>query len=162
MTIFAINNRLAGSEQALSSSYKTITAIAAQTSGLRRAWIYELEVGADGTLNTSTDTQVVFDFSRLTGGGTSTSATPNPVDVADTACTTVGSVNYSAEGTITGTITGTLSLIQSVGTSPAVSTLAVPFTPCIPASASNTGIAVNSVAASTGGQTSVVVSGFQL
>lgn len=64
--------------------------------------------------------------------------------------------------TITGTLSGTMSFIQGVGTSPAVSMLTVPFTPCIPASAANTDLVVHSVAASTGGQTSVIANGFQL
>jgi hypothetical protein len=42
-----------------------------------------------------------YDVSRQTAAGTSTSATPNPLDSANRAAGTVASVNFSAEGTIT-------------------------------------------------------------
>jgi len=65
--------------------------------------------------------------------------------------------------TITGTITGTLTQRQSVGTAPlTITTSPTPYQPCIPASAPDTAIAVNSVAASTGGNTAVNVWGYQL
>lgn len=100
MAQYSINNRLAGSQQNLSSSFKTIVALTAATASLRRAWIYEVEVGADGAPN-ATDCAIVYDWSRQTAAGTSTSATPNPLDTADTAAGTVGTVNFTAEGTIT-------------------------------------------------------------
>src|SRR6478672_9816038 len=48
--------------------------------------------------------------------------------------------------TITGTISGTMNFTQPVGTAPAVGTLNRIFSPCIPGSAINTAIAVNSIA----------------
>jgi hypothetical protein len=68
--------------------------------------------------------------------------------------------------TVTGTITGTLTWavgapITAAGTTGA--TLTVPFNPCIPASAVNTGIAVNSGALGTSGVNNDVNAwGFQL
>ncbi len=108
---------------------------------------------------------------QITGSGTGTTAATTA-----TLAGTSGKVTYlcgftinstatagiTGTATVTGTITGTLSFVQGVGTSPAISTLTVPFTPCIPASASNTDIVVHSVAASTGGVTSVVANGYQL
>lgn len=64
--------------------------------------------------------------------------------------------------TVTGTISGTLSFIQNVGGATAAGILTQPFSPCIPASATNTGIAINSVAAGTGGNTAVTAWGYQL
>jgi hypothetical protein len=65
--------------------------------------------------------------------------------------------------TVTGTVTGTLSFIQGAfAATTGASTLNVPMMPCVPASAQNTGIAVNSIAAGTGGNTAVAAWGFQL
>lgn len=64
--------------------------------------------------------------------------------------------------TVTGTITGTLNYIQNVGSATAAGLLSQNFSPCIPGSAVNTGVAVNSVAAGTGGATAVTAWGFQL
>lgn len=64
--------------------------------------------------------------------------------------------------TVSGTVTGTLSYIQNVGSATAAGILTQTFNPCIPSSAVNTAIAVNSVAAGVGGNTAVVAWGFQL
>lgn len=102
MALYSTNNRLAGTQQNLTSTFKTIVALTAATGAatLKRGWIYEVEVGADGAPN-STDCAIVWDWSRQTAAGTSTSATPNPLDTADTAAGLVASVNFTAEGTIT-------------------------------------------------------------
>ena len=68
----------------------------------------------------------------------------------------------AGSATVTGTITGTLNYIQNVGSATAAGILQQTFSPCIPASATNTGIAVNSVAAGTGGNTAVAAWGYQL
>lgn len=102
MALYSINNRLAGTQQALTTTFKTQMALTAATGAatLKRGWIYEWEVGADGTPN-ATDCAIVYDWSRQTAAGSSTSATPNPLDSADTAAGLVGTVNFTAEGTIT-------------------------------------------------------------
>jgi hypothetical protein len=64
--------------------------------------------------------------------------------------------------TVTGTVTGTLNYIQNVGTATAAGTLTQTFSPCIPSSAINTGVAVISVAAGIAGATAVTAWGFQL
>ena len=42
-----------------------------------------------------------YDISRQTAAGTSTAVTPNPLDSATRAAGTVGSANFTAEGTVT-------------------------------------------------------------
>lgn len=64
--------------------------------------------------------------------------------------------------TVTGTISGTLSFRQGASVTPAIANLEVDFNLPIPANAVNTAIAVNSIAAGTGGNTTVTVWGFQL
>lgn len=102
MALYSINNRLAGTQQNLTTTFKTIMSLTAATGAatLKRGWIYEWEVGADGAPN-ATDCAIVYDWSRQTAAGTSTSATPNPLDSADTAAGLVCTVNFTAEGTIT-------------------------------------------------------------
>jgi len=100
MALYAISNTQAGSQQSLTSSYKTIVVLTAATATLRRAWFYEAEMGADGAPS-NTDGPVVFQWSRQTAAGTATSATPNPLDAADGIAGTVAAVNATAEGTVT-------------------------------------------------------------
>lgn len=102
MALYSSNNRLAGTQQALTTTFKTQMSLTAATGAatLKRGWIYEWEVGADGAPN-ATDCAIVYDWSRQTAAGTSTSATPNPLDSADTAAGLVCTVNFTAEPTIT-------------------------------------------------------------
>jgi hypothetical protein len=69
----------------------------------------------------------------------------------------------TANSTVTGTVTGTLNFTQ--WTAPLASGIGLNeqiFTPCIPSSAINTGIAVISAAPGSGGVVSVAAWGFQL
>lgn len=69
----------------------------------------------------------------------------------------------TANSTVTGTVTGTLNFTQ--WTAPNASGLGLTemiFTPCVPSSAINTGIAVISAAPGTGGVVSVTATGYQL
>lgn len=100
MPNFSVNNLLGGTQQALSSSFKTIIALTAQTSGLKRGKVYDFMFGQDGT---PADNAVTWDISRQTAAGTATAATPNPLDSADGVAATVGAINATAEGTITAT-----------------------------------------------------------
>jgi hypothetical protein len=52
MARYSLSNTLAGTEQNLSSSFKTLDVVTAAT--LRRGWIDEVIVGADGSIS-STD-----------------------------------------------------------------------------------------------------------
>lgn len=98
MANYSVSNTLAGTQQNLSTSYKTLVALTAATATLKRAKVYDVMVGTDGT---PADNAVVYDISRQTAAGTSTAATPTALDPADAASGTVGSVNFTAEGTIT-------------------------------------------------------------
>jgi hypothetical protein len=98
MAAFHSSNLLGGTQQNLSSSYKTLLALTAATATLTAAEVFELAVGVDGT---PADNAIQWDLSRQTAAGTSTAVTPNPVNGAKRAAGTVGSANFTAEGTIT-------------------------------------------------------------
>lgn len=101
MAKYSTSNTLAGTQQNLSSSYKTVTAVwSSNATSLRRGLIYDFEVGIDGAPN-STDCSVAWDISRLTADGTATSATPVALNPADGAMLGVSKVNFTVEGTIT-------------------------------------------------------------
>ena len=102
MALYAFNNVMAGTQQALSSSYKTILAVTAATGAatLRRGWLYEFEIGADAVPN-STDCPISYNILVQTAAGTATSITPNPVDVGgqDAAAQLTYVANATVEGT---------------------------------------------------------------
>ncbi len=98
MPNYNASNQQAGTPQVMSSSFKTLLIVNAQTASLRRGRLYELDVAADGTPG---DTELLYDVSRQTAAGTATSVTPNPLDPADTAALSAASANATAEGTIT-------------------------------------------------------------
>jgi len=89
-----------GNQATVSSSYKSAAVVTAGATAMRRGKVAEMILGASANPN-ATDTYLQFDLSRQTAIGTATSFTPNPVDPADTACTALGSVNATVEGTIT-------------------------------------------------------------
>lgn len=68
----------------------------------------------------------------------------------------------AGNATVTGTISGSLNFIQNVGAATAAGMLTQTFSPCIPASGQNVGIAVNSAAAGIAGNTAVNAWGYQL
>src|SRR5579871_1707555 len=98
MPLYAAGNSIGGTQQAMSTSYKTLLALTAATAALKRGKLYDLLIGTNGT---PADNVMEFDVSRQTAAGTSTGVTPNPLDAADVAAGTVGSANFTAEGTIT-------------------------------------------------------------
>lgn len=98
MANYAVSNALVGTLQAITSTYKTLLAITAQTTSLRRSKLYDFTFG---TLGTPADQSYEWDISRQTAVGTSSVVVPNPLDPADAAAFTVGSANFTAEGTIT-------------------------------------------------------------
>lgn len=99
MAQYSTNNRQAGTQQVMTATFKTLLQLSAATATLRRSWMYEVEVGADGPPNAS-DCAIVWDFSRSSTLGTGTTATPSPLDTADPACGTVSTVNYTVEPTV--------------------------------------------------------------
>ncbi len=104
MAIYGVNNTLAGTQQNQASTYKTALAITALTGAttLRRAWIYEFEVGADGVPN-STDCPIMYNIQKGTAGtqANSTAVTPNPVDMGggDAAALISCYANFTTEPT---------------------------------------------------------------
>jgi hypothetical protein len=100
MALYSGNNDLAGTKQAITTSYKTLLAYTAATATLRRFKVYDVMVG---TLGTPADQSYDFDISRQTAAGTATSITLLALDPADAASDTVAVANATAEGTITAT-----------------------------------------------------------
>jgi len=102
VAIYSESNKLAGAQQNLSASPgKTLVNLTALTGAatLKRGWIYECEIGADGAPN-ATDCAITWEFMRNTSVGTGTAATPSPTDPADTAAGLVATVNHTAEPTL--------------------------------------------------------------
>ena len=102
MALYATSNKLAGTQQNLAASPgKTIVNLTALTGAatLKRGWIYEWEVGADGPPN-ATDCAITWEFIRNTTVGTGTAVTPSPLDLADPAAGLVGTANHTVEPTM--------------------------------------------------------------
>src|SRR5262245_16013417 len=100
MAKYALSNGSAGTQQANTTTYKTQWDLTAATGAttLRRAWIYDVVFGADGT---PADNEVSYVINRQTTTGTRTSATPAPIDAADAAALITAGVNTTIEPTIT-------------------------------------------------------------
>lgn len=98
MARFAIGNDMGGSQQAMSGTYKTLTAAWAVTAALRRQKVFDILIGTNGT---PADNYMEFDLSRQTADGTASSVTPTLLDPADGAMAGSAKANYTAEGTIT-------------------------------------------------------------
>ncbi len=103
MARYSVNNRMAGSQQALTTTLKSQTLIQAVTATLGRGQIVEIAVGADGPPN-ATDCQIVYDVARSTTLGTASAPSPaaNPVNPADVVTRSVTAVNHTVEPTVTG------------------------------------------------------------
>jgi hypothetical protein len=100
MSKYSTSNSNGGTQQAISATYKTMLSLTAQTTGITRGKLFHFAVG---TVGTPANNSMEYDISRQTAAGTSTSTTPNPIDPADAAAGTIGSGNFTAEGTITAT-----------------------------------------------------------
>jgi hypothetical protein len=98
MAQYATNNLLGGTQQAISSSYKTLLSVYATSGALRRLAVYDVTFATNGT---PADNYMQYDISRMTADGTGTGVTPNPLDPADTASSATSKANYSAEPTVT-------------------------------------------------------------
>jgi len=102
MALYSTNNKQAGTQQSIAASPgKTMINITALTGAatLKRGWIYEWEVGADGAPN-ATDCAITWEFMRNSTVGTGTAVTPSPLDTADTAAGLVGTANHTVEPTL--------------------------------------------------------------
>lgn len=100
MALYGVNNRLAGTQQALAATFKTLVALSSVTATLKRGRLWEVDFGADGAPN-ATDCQIVWDISRQTGAGTGSAATPTPLNPADVASGITALVNCTVEPTVT-------------------------------------------------------------
>jgi hypothetical protein len=102
MALYSENNKQAGTQQNLAASPgKTLINLTALTGAatLKRGWIYEWEVGADGAPN-ATDCAITWEFMRNSTVGTGTAVTPSPLDTADTAAGLVATANMTVEPTL--------------------------------------------------------------
>jgi hypothetical protein len=100
MAKFAVNNGLAGTLQAITSTYKSLLEVTAQTTSLKRGKLYDFTFG---TIGTAADQTYEWDISRYTTIGTGTAVTPLALDPADAAAFTVGTANHTVEPTVTAT-----------------------------------------------------------
>jgi len=95
------NNDIAiNSQQNLTTTYKTLLSITAATGAttLRRAWLYDVMVGTDGT---PADNAVNWIVNRQSTVGTATSHTAAQQDAADAAPLMTTNVNHTIEPTVT-------------------------------------------------------------
>ena len=100
MARYSSNNRMGGTQQALTTTFKSQVSLAAATATLMRGSVMDIDFGPDGAPN-ATDCQIVYDISRLTSAGTATSITPVPIDNTSSAAGTVAQANFTAEPTVT-------------------------------------------------------------
>jgi hypothetical protein len=89
----------AGTQQNLTTVYQSaVIGLTGANANPRRFKIYDLLIGTNGT---PADNFIEWDISRVTLASTTTSATPQPLDLADAASVTTTTVNSSQFGTIT-------------------------------------------------------------
>ena len=98
MAKYAFNNEMGGTQQALSSSYKTLGLVFATSGSLRRGKVFDLLFGTNGT---PADNELEWQVARMTADGTETAVTPNALDPADAACLATAKANATAEPTVT-------------------------------------------------------------
>jgi hypothetical protein len=101
MASYGVNTLIAGSGQAMTTSFKTLLE-GVCAAGVKRPRVYSMKFGAIG-LPASADCDLQFDVIRITATGTGSAATPNPLDPADGACTSTWKANDTVEPTTTGT-----------------------------------------------------------
>src|SRR5205809_5531927 len=101
MARYHVDNRMAGSQQALAAGFKTVLSLFNGSGGVGVGGrIVSIAVGLDGAPN-STDTQIIFAVNRMSADGTGTATTPKPLREAYVAKTSLHTVkaNYTAEPT---------------------------------------------------------------
>lgn len=99
MAGYASSNSLGGTQQAISTSYKTLLRIAASSgTSLQRGKIEEFVFGTDGT---PADAAMSADVSRCTAAGTETSVTPVKLDAGDGVFLGTAGANSTVEPTVT-------------------------------------------------------------
>lgn len=100
MAKYAVTTGNGGTQQSMTTTYKTNVDITSATGAttLRRAWVYDVMFGADGT---PADNVVVYKIDRQTSTGTRTAATAAPLDVTDAAALITVGVNTTIEPIVT-------------------------------------------------------------
>jgi hypothetical protein len=98
MAVYHTNSDLAGTPQAMTTTYKTLVTLTAATATLTSGKIIDVMFGTSGT---PADNYLEYDISRQTAAGTITAATPTALDPTTRACGTVAGANATAEGTVT-------------------------------------------------------------
>jgi len=100
MAKYAVSNGTGGTPQAMTTTYKTIWDLTAATGAttLRKAFVYDMTFGADGT---PADNAITWKVDRQTTTGTRTAATPAPLDAGDAAALITAGVNTTIEPTVT-------------------------------------------------------------
>lgn len=99
MAGYAASNLLGGTQQAMTTTYKTLLAIMASSgTSLQRFKLEEFLIGTNGT---PADNAMTCDVSRMSADGTATSITPTKLDGADGAFLGLATANHTVEGTVT-------------------------------------------------------------
>ena len=114
MPLLATNNKANATPARVNLTTTAVSqlSLTAATATLRRAFIYEFDVGADGAPN-ATDCAIMWDLSKQTSLGTGVSMTLNPLDQSDAGTGTPGSIgtaNYTIEPIVASPTTGVASL----------------------------------------------------
>jgi len=99
MATYTTSNDMGGTEQNLSTTYKTLANVLAAASAQRRGMIISIYAAANGAPSVSNN--VIIDLSSMTANdGTATTVTATKSDQADAAAASTTKVNFTAEGTI--------------------------------------------------------------
>jgi hypothetical protein len=83
---------------AVATTQKTFLQLSAATATLRRAFVYEFDMGAASVPN-ATDCEIVWSIIQQTSIGTGVTMTINKLDQADAAAGSVSLANFTAEPT---------------------------------------------------------------
>src|SRR5262245_30087720 len=102
MSNYHIDNALAGTQQVMTGTYKTLLETLAQTAGIKRNKLWGFNIGPSAA-PASSDTNLEGDISRATATCTGTALPANAMDPADGAATSASKANATAEGTVTAT-----------------------------------------------------------
>lgn len=101
MATYTVNNKMGGSQQNIGTSAKTVLTVTSQTTGNRRARIFEINCGADGT---PADNPLTYDVIRCTSiGSGGTNIVPPALDTADAVAIMVATGNQTGEPGVTST-----------------------------------------------------------
>lgn len=97
---YTVSNAMAGTEQAISSSYKTITRLVVPASSGKRVYVWEIDVSHNAAPN-ATDCAVEWAFVECdaTTAGTGTAATPYGTGAPGDTAVTTAKVNFTVEPT---------------------------------------------------------------